>query len=107
MVRNPMSRTAILAAAIALFCVSVPSSARAQREVPRSSILKRGPASKDPAKSAADSAELAKAHVSIAPGTGSVMGAVVDSLSDGMLSDASVSVVGLPARHAITTASGV
>lgn len=102
-----MSRTAILAAAIALFCVSVPSSAKAQRVVPRSSILKRGTEPKDPAKSAADSAELAKAGVSIAPGTGSLMGAVVDSLNESMLSGASVSVVGLPARHAVTTASGV
>jgi len=102
-----MSRTAILAAAIALFCVSVPSSARAQREVPRNSILKRGTEPKDPARSAADSAELAKAGVSIAPGTGSVMGAVTDSLDQSMLSGATVSVMGLPTRFAVTTPSGV
>ncbi|MEO7103361.1 MAG: carboxypeptidase-like regulatory domain-containing protein [Gemmatimonadaceae bacterium] len=102
-----MSRTAILAAAIALFCVSVPSSVRAQREIPRSSILQRGPEPKNPAKSAVDSAERAKTAATLAAGTGSVMGAVVDSVNQSMLADASVSVVGLPARHATTTASGV
>jgi len=107
MVRNPMSRTAILAAAIALFCVSIPSSATAQRVIPRSSILKRGSEPKNPAKSAADSAELAKSAAMLAPGTGSVMGAVVDSLNESMLSDALVSVLGLPARHATTTVGGV
>ncbi|HEY7898717.1 MAG TPA: carboxypeptidase regulatory-like domain-containing protein [Gemmatimonadaceae bacterium] len=102
-----MSRSAILAAAIALFCVSFPSSAKAQREVPRSSILKRGPQPRNPAKSAADSAEQTKLAATLAPGTGSVMGAVVDSLHEDMLADAAVSIVGLPARHATTSAGGV
>ncbi|HEY8310269.1 MAG TPA: carboxypeptidase-like regulatory domain-containing protein, partial [Gemmatimonadaceae bacterium] len=102
-----MSRSAVFAAAMTLLCVSVATSAQAQREVPRNSIIKRGAESKTPAKSAADSAEQSKQAASLAPGTGSVMGAVLDSLHSGMLADATVSVVGMPARHAVTTAGGV
>lgn len=102
-----MSRSANFAAAIALFCVAISSSASAQREIPRTSITKRGQEPKAPAKSVSDSAERGKLAATIAAGTGSIMGAVLDSLHEGMLADAGVAVVGMPARHTVTTAAGM
>ena len=102
-----MSRSANLMAAIALFCIFLPSAAKAQREIPRNSIIKRDTAAKTAAKSNSDSAAMVRLSATLVPGTGSIMGTVVDSLHSGMLADAGVSVVGMPARHTTTTAAGV
>ena len=102
-----MSRSAISVAAIALFCVFLPSSAKAQREIPRTSITKRDTATKKPGQTVADSVALAKLSATLVPGTGSIIGAVVDSLDAGMLDGAVVSVMGMPTRHATTTAAGM
>lgn len=102
-----MNRSAILAATAALFCLSFPYTADGQRTVPRTSITKKAPEPVSPSKSGSDSS-VQGAHVSvIASGTGSIMGAVVDSLHDAMLVRAGVSVVGLVGRHALTTAGGL
>jgi hypothetical protein len=96
-----MSRSAILAAAVALFCLPFPSAVQAQRIVPRRSIIQK-PVDSTATKSAPDKA----AGAAIAPGTGSIMGAALDSLHEEMLAHAGVSVMGLSGRHAVTTDAG-
>jgi carboxypeptidase family protein len=106
-----MSRSAIPAAACvllcvlfcALVCVSFPRAIEAQRAVPRHSVLQKSAADTS-AQSGHDLAGVQSP--SIAPGTGSIIGAVVDSLHDAMLAGGTVTVQGLPARHAVSTASG-
>jgi hypothetical protein len=102
-----MSRSAILVAAVALFCILPASQASAQRERPRNSIIKRDTAARATAATGSDSAALAKLSATLAPGTGSIMGAVIDSLDSSMLDGAVVSVMGMPARRATTTGAGV
>jgi hypothetical protein len=102
-----MSRSAVLATAAAFFCVAFSRPVEAQRTVPRTPIVKR-PAepvkpSKDVSKPTADDAK----GPMIAPGTGSIVGAALDSLHDQMLVNAGIAVVGLPGRHAVTTAGGM
>ena len=99
-----MSRSAILAAVAALSCVSFPAVSSAQREVPRNSIIRR-PA--DTSGVAKTTGAAAAATSSIAPGTGSIIGAVVDSLHEGPLAGALVTVVGQPRRHSVTTMNGL
>ena len=97
-----MSRSAILAAAVALFCLPFPSAIQAQRIVPRHSIIQK------PVDSAATTTEAPdkQAAASVAPGTGSIMGAALDSLHEEMLVHAGITVMGLPGRHAVTTDAG-
>ena len=99
-----MRHSAILAAAAALFCVALPSVASAQREIPRKSIIKRPADSSATAKSG--TLPVPGPAVGIVPGTGSIMGAALDSLHNGMLANAGVSVVGLH-RHATTNGNGL
>jgi hypothetical protein len=96
-----MNRSAILAAAVALFCLPFPSAVQAQRIVPRRSIIQK-PVDSTATKSAPDKA----AGAAIAPGAGSIMGAALDSLHEEMLAHAGVSVMGLSGRHAVTTDAG-
>lgn len=96
-----MRRTAILAAACTLFCASFSQIAVAQRIVPRNSIIKRAPDSAATAKR-----DTSGTRASIVAGTGSIMGAAVDSLHDDMLTHATVKILGMPARMAETTESG-
>jgi hypothetical protein len=100
-----MSRSAILAAVVALFSVSLPYVAEAQRIVPRNSITKKPPAPADSSKTGSEADRGAPAAV-LFPGTGSIVGAVLDSLHDEMLSNAGVAVMELAGRHAVTTAAG-
>ena len=96
-----MSRPAILAAAVALFCLPFPSVVRAQRIVPRHSIIQK------PVDSTATRDVTNKpAAAAVAPGTGSIMGAALDSLHEEMLVHAGVTVMGLAGRHAVTTDAG-
>jgi hypothetical protein len=99
-----MSRTAILAAAFTLFCASFPNTADAQRIVPRNPIVRRPAAPADSSKGGLG--VHASPAVAMAPGTGSIIGAAVDSLHDETLDHAQVSVVGLPGRQGITAQSG-
>ncbi len=102
-----MSRSAILAATVALFSLSYSTTVEAQRTVPRTSITKR-PVEPAATRKTTPEAAGSEAHgATLAPGTGSIIGAVLDSLHDAMLLNAHVSVVGLPARHAVTTAGGL
>ncbi len=96
-----MSRSAILAAAVALFCLPFPSVVQAQRIVPRRSIIQK-PADSTARKDVPDK----PAAAAVAPGTGSIMGAALDSLHEEMLAHAGVTVMGLAGRHAVTTAAG-
>lgn len=96
-----MRRTAILVAACALFCASFSQIAVAQRIVPRNPIIKKAPDSAATAKS-----DTGGMGASIVAGTGSIMGAAVDSLHDDMLTHATVKVLGMRARMAETTSSG-
>lgn len=97
-----------LAAAVTLCAAApilVPSVALAQRGSPSQRVGIGAPKSKsaEPAKPGHD----APAEPAIAPGTGSIIGIVVDSLhGDDPLRGASVVVHGLPARHAVTTDAG-
>ncbi|HEY5086190.1 MAG TPA: carboxypeptidase regulatory-like domain-containing protein [Gemmatimonadaceae bacterium] len=101
-----MSRSAILAAAVALFCLSFPYVVAAQRTVPRNPIVRKTEPAAPPKPAAAPAGEGQTSTAAIAPGTGSIIGAVVDSLHDVVLAHAGVSVVGLPGRHGVTTGSG-
>lgn len=102
-----MMRSTLPVIAVALLCVAFSSTAEAQRAVPRSPIVKRPTVpSKSPGDAATPAGSEAKGPA-IAQGTGSIMGAVLDSLHDEMLVRAGVSVVGLPARHAVTTPGGM
>jgi hypothetical protein len=96
-----MSRPAILAAAVALFCLPFPSVVQAQRIVPRHSIIQKPVDS-----TAARDVTNKPAAAAIAPGTGSIMGAALDSLHEEMLVHAGVTVMGLAGRHAVTTDAG-
>ena len=102
-----MSRSAILAAAAAVFCLSFSHVAEAQRTVPRTSITKRPAEPATPSKSVADPTLLGAKAAAILPGTGSIMGVAVDSLHDQLLVQAGVSVLGLKGRHTVTTAGGL
>lgn len=103
-----MSRSAFLAVAAALTCaVILPHPASAQRS--------SRPAANPPAKKTSGAPARAPARAPeadtargpmIYPGTGSIVGAVLDSLHDGMLPDASVIVRELPSRHTVTTSAG-
>jgi hypothetical protein len=90
-----------------LFCLSFPSLARAQREVQRTSILEKARKERAAEKPAADTTVKADQGTALAPGTGSVMGVVLDSLHSSMLADAGVTVIGAPGRHAVTTDAGM
>ena len=103
MIRHRMSRPAILAAAVALFCVSFPRPAEGQRTVPRNSIIKKP---SEPAVPPRIAAAMDSARPVLAPGTGSIRGAAIDSLHDQLLAGAGVSVMGLASRHAVTAANG-
>ena len=96
-----MRRSAILTAACTLLCLSFSHIAAAQRIVPRNSIIRRDAPRPDTAKS-----DNGARNASILPGTGSIMGAAVDSMHDGMLAGARVTVVGMPSRVALTTDNG-
>jgi len=100
-----MSRSAILAAAVALVSLSFPQLAEAQRIVPRNSIIKKPVEPPDPSKTGSAVEGSAPAGM-IFPGTGSIIGAVLDSLHNEMLSNAGVSVMNLAGHHAVTTAAG-
>jgi hypothetical protein len=100
-----MSRSAILAAAVALFSLSLPHFAEAQRIVPRNSITKKPVEPPDSSKTGAAADQGAPAGMMF-PGTGSIIGAVLDSLHDEMLGSAGVSVMNLAGRHAVTTPAG-
>lgn len=97
-----MSRPAILAAAVALFCLSFPYAAKAQRTVPRNSITKK---TEPPVPTKSTPVPVLPAPAMV-PGTGSIMGAALDSLHDAMLVHAGVSVVGLAGRRTVTAATG-
>ncbi len=96
-----MSRSAILAAAVALFCLPFPSAVQAQRIVPRHSIIQK-PVDSTATKDVPDNPSAG----ALAPGTGSIMGAALDSLHEEMLARAGVTVMGLAGRHAVTTEAG-
>lgn len=102
-----MSRSAILAAAFALLCLSFSHSLEAQRTVPRTSITKRPAEPAANPRSGASVARDSAPRSGMAPGTGSIMGAALDSLHDAMLVNAGISVVGIPGRHTVTTATGL
>jgi hypothetical protein len=86
-----MSRSAILAVTAALTCaVILPhqvSAQRASKPAPKTPPAKSAPRAAARESASADTAEK---QPTIYPGTGSIMGVVVDSLHDGMLPDASV-----------------
>jgi hypothetical protein len=96
-----MRRSAILTAAFTLFCLSFSHVAGAQRIVPRNSIIKKPAEQSETAKT-----DTSEKNASIVPGTGSIMGAAVDSMHEGMLARARVTVVELPRREAVTTDNG-
>jgi carboxypeptidase family protein len=101
-----MSRSAFLAAAFALFCLSAPRTSEAQRIVPRTSITKR-PAEPSPVTKPGAAVSDTASQKLMAPGTGSIMGAALDSLHDAVLAGAGISVVGLPGRHTVTQPTGL
>src|SRR5512142_942775 len=104
-----MSRSlAPLIAAVTL-CVAaplvLPSVALAQRGTPSQRVGIGAPKTKAP--EPAKPGGTAPAESGIAPGTGSIIGVVVDSLhGDDPLHGAGVIVRGIPARHAVTTEAG-
>jgi hypothetical protein len=102
-----MSRSAIITAAATLFCLSLPLSAHAQREIPRHSIIQRDTTPQQPLKGAIDIPAPPMPDTSLAPGTGTIVGAVADSLHFGMLADAGVTVTELPERKAVTSDAGL
>jgi len=95
-----MRRGAIISAAVTLCCLSFSQVAGAQRIVPRNSIIKK-PIQSEPVPN-----DTAGKSASIVAGTGSIMGAAVDSVHDGMLANARVTVTEMPNRVALTTENG-
>lgn len=104
-----MSRSLATLIAATTLCVAsplvVPSVVLAQRGTPSQRVGIGAPKTRAP--EPAKPGSTAPAESGVAPGTGSIIGVVVDSLhGEDPLRGAGVVVHGMPARHAVTTEAG-